>query len=137
MIQELAQILDNGGKCEKSEISAKIKEILAEKIKEHKITAKWIEECLPREYKRSYRSKSELSSLLKKAENIKIQDSNVKDTVDNRDGRVLLMNHDTGHNNFSGNRENIVTDTKSPKVFERQKDKVMKHQLTMLISSEY
>lgn len=120
LIQELAQILDNGGECEKSEISAKIKEIFADKIKEHKITAKRIEECLPRKYKRSYRSKCELSSHLKKAENIKIQDSNMKDTVDNKDGSVLLMNYDSGHNNFSGNRENIEIDAEGPKVFERQ-----------------
>ena len=54
LIQELARRLDEAGKCDKNEISAKIKEILADKIKEHKITVKWIEECLPKEYKRRY-----------------------------------------------------------------------------------
>jgi hypothetical protein len=36
--------------------------MLADKINEGKITGKWIEECLPQEYKRKY-AKSELSSL--------------------------------------------------------------------------
>ena len=108
LIQELARRLDELGKCEKSEISAKIKEILADKIKEHTITVKWIEECLPREYKRSYRSKSELSSLLKK-EN-KVQDNNVAATIDTKDGSVLLIKGE-GHSNFSDNkRENLVKD---------------------------
>jgi seryl-tRNA synthetase len=40
----------------------KIKEILSDKIKERKITERWIEKCLPAEYKGKY-DKSELSSL--------------------------------------------------------------------------
>lgn len=46
LIQELARRLDEAGKCEKNEISAKIKELLAAEIRAHKITVKWIEECL-------------------------------------------------------------------------------------------
>ena len=52
----------------------------ADKILEGKITAKWIEECLPEEYKRKY-FKSEQSSLSKKSE--KIQEM----VVDNK-GRI-------------------------------------------------
>jgi hypothetical protein len=49
----------------KSTICTRIKEILEDKIREGKITERWIEECLPSEFKRSY-TKSELSSQLKK-----------------------------------------------------------------------
>ena len=50
-------------------MSRKIKEVLKDKIREGKITAKWIEDCLPPEYKRKYTTKSEVSSLSK--ENMK------------------------------------------------------------------
>jgi hypothetical protein len=69
LILELARVLDETKQCkERSQICRKIKEMLKEKIAEGKITAKWIEECLPREYKRRYNNnnnniKSELSSL--------------------------------------------------------------------------
>ena len=70
LVLELARVLDETKQCkERSQICRKIKEMLKEKIAEGKITAKWIEECLPREYKRRYNNnnnnniKSELSSL--------------------------------------------------------------------------
>jgi hypothetical protein len=68
LILELARLLDETKQCkERSQICRKIKEMLKEKIAEGKITAKWIEECLPLEYKRRYNNsnniKSELSSL--------------------------------------------------------------------------
>ena len=58
----------------RNQICRKIKQILKDKITERKITAKWIEKCLPSEYKRKYNNnnnnnnknkkiKSELSSL--------------------------------------------------------------------------
>ena len=50
--------------CERNQISRTIKKILKDKIKEGKVTEKWIEECLPPEYKRHY-TKSEVSSLSK------------------------------------------------------------------------
>ena len=58
----------------------KIKEMLADKIEEGKITKKWIERCLPREYRRRY-VKSEQSSLsgrAKKLEKIMIVDNKGK-----------------------------------------------------------
>lgn len=64
LILELARTLDESERCERTQISRKIKEILKDKINEGKITAKWIHECLPSEYKREY-SKRELSSLSK------------------------------------------------------------------------
>src|SRR6476661_5810702 len=61
LILELARILDESGECERRSISRKIKELLADKIQEGKITAKWIHDCLPSEYKREY--KREVTSL--------------------------------------------------------------------------
>jgi hypothetical protein len=66
LILELARRLDEDKLYERNQISRKIKNILGDKIKEGKITGKWIEECLPSEYKRKYTTaKSELSSLSK------------------------------------------------------------------------
>jgi len=66
LIVELARKLDEAKRCKQSQICRKIKELLEDKIKGGKISEKWIEECLPREYKRRY-TKSELSSLSKQA----------------------------------------------------------------------
>ena len=71
LILELAQVLDETKQYEKkSQICRKIKGMLKDKISEGKITCKWIEECLPSQYKRKYQPdnnnnsmKSELSSL--------------------------------------------------------------------------
>lgn len=60
-ILELAKHLDEDKKCQRDRISVLIKNLLAEKIKEAKISARWIEGCLPKEYKRKY-AKSELTS---------------------------------------------------------------------------
>ena len=54
LILKLGRYLDQNKICEQSKISVTIKEILGNKIKERKITRKWIEECLPKEYKRTY-----------------------------------------------------------------------------------
>jgi hypothetical protein len=62
LILELARLLDETKQSEQTQICRKIKEMLKDKINEGKITGKWIEECLPQEYKRKY-AKSELSSL--------------------------------------------------------------------------
>jgi len=61
LILELARTLDESGECERRSVSRKIKELLADKIQEGKITAKWIHGCLPSEYKREY--KREVTSL--------------------------------------------------------------------------
>lgn len=67
IILELAKRLDEDKICERSQISQAIKKILQDKIKEGKISSKWIEICLPKEYKRKYNDKnideSQLSSL--------------------------------------------------------------------------
>ena len=66
LILELARELDEAKQCKQSQICRKIKDILEDKIKESKISEKWIEECLPQEYKRKY-TKSEVSSLSKES----------------------------------------------------------------------
>jgi uncharacterized protein YnzC (UPF0291/DUF896 family) len=80
LILKLARLLDESKECKQSQICAKIKEMLADKIKEGKITKKWIEHCLPQEYRRRY-VKSEQSSLsgkAKKLEKIMIVDNKGK-----------------------------------------------------------
>ena len=69
LILELARLLDETQRCEQSQISRKIKQMLKDKINEGKITGKWIEECLPQEYKRKY-AKSEQSSLSRNAKKL-------------------------------------------------------------------
>jgi hypothetical protein len=59
LILELANRLNEEKLCEQNKISQVIKDILKDKIKEGMISPKWIEECLPSEYKRKYHTKSE------------------------------------------------------------------------------
>ena len=68
-ILELAKQLNESNLCETDKISITIKEILKKKIQQGKISEKWIEECLPPEYKRKY-EKKEVSSLSKKKKEI-------------------------------------------------------------------
>ena len=69
LILELARLLDETKECKQSQICAKIKEMLKDKINEGKITGKWIERCLPQEYRRRY-AKSEQSSLSRNAKKL-------------------------------------------------------------------
>jgi hypothetical protein len=62
LILGLARYLDENEGYERNQICRKIKEKLQDKIKERKITERWIEDCLPQEYKRRY-TKSEVSSV--------------------------------------------------------------------------
>lgn len=54
LVIELARRLDEEKVCERNKISRLIKYILKDKIREGKITTKWIEKCLREEYKRDY-----------------------------------------------------------------------------------
>jgi hypothetical protein len=63
LILEIARRLDEEKLCERDQISRAIKILLKDKIQANKITEKWIEECLPQEYKRQY-NKSELRIFL-------------------------------------------------------------------------
>jgi hypothetical protein len=105
LILELARRLDEEAVCERGRVCRKIKNILEEKIRQGKITEKWIEECLPSEYKRRY-TKSELSSLSKQDAAAKkpsdqplIQVGNAGDEViadGKADGEADLMNEIQG-----------------------------------------
>ncbi|MEP6576116.1 MAG: hypothetical protein ABJB85_06800 [Nitrososphaerota archaeon] len=64
LILELARIINESGSLKTDEICGAIKIYLKDEIEKKKITAKWIEEVLPKEYKRKY-TKSEPTSLLK------------------------------------------------------------------------
>lgn len=97
-ILELARLVDESGQCERRGISRKIKELLADKIKDGKITAKWIHDCLPSEYKREY--KREVTSLSgnhvnKKEHNIDTQ-SNGNVTVQEIDDNAINNNDKYG-----------------------------------------
>lgn len=63
LVIELARRLDEVKICERNKISRLIKYILKDKIREGKITAKWIEKCLPEEYKRDYSESDSFSTL--------------------------------------------------------------------------
>jgi len=94
LILKLARLLDETKECKQSLICTRIKEMLADKIKEGKITKKWIERCLPQEYRRRY-VKSEQSSLSGKAKNLeKIM------IVDNK-GRVVAVEEEPSTYNSS------------------------------------
>jgi hypothetical protein len=69
LILELARRLDEGHICERNQICRRIKDTLKDKIKQGHITGKWIEDCLPANYKRKY-NKSEVTSLSKKAKKL-------------------------------------------------------------------
>jgi hypothetical protein len=68
IILELARRLDEGHLCERNQICRRIKAILKDQLRKGQITERWIEDCLPADYKRGY-SKSEVTSVSKKAKN--------------------------------------------------------------------
>jgi hypothetical protein len=113
LILELASRFDETKRCEQSQICRKIKEILQDKINEAKITAKWIEECLPQGYKRRY-TKSELTSLSKQLKrNAAEQQLKNKDiiVVDAQGGKSVLTNvngcNDNGDGDGGANDNNL------------------------------
>ncbi len=62
IIQELARRLDEEQICKQENICQTIKEILKEKIAEGKISERYIESCLPTEYKRKHIRKKIIES---------------------------------------------------------------------------
>ena len=99
-ILELARILDEEKLCKRDKICRAIKDILDDKIKQGKITEKWIEECLPPEYKRKYEKKSEVSALLPGEE---------KKMVVTTDGKTEFQNNA----DYINNSEKIHDDNKN------------------------
>lgn len=63
LLLEIAKTLDESKACNRELISRRIKGLLADEIRECKISTRWIEKSLPLWYKRSYTYKSEVTSL--------------------------------------------------------------------------
>jgi hypothetical protein len=98
-VLELAIALDVFKKCDRSDISKQIKHLLEDYIKKGKITARWIEESLPDEYKRKY-TKSEASSLSK---------NNKRETavVTGESGNIQTLISQISNESSSNNDENV------------------------------
>jgi len=90
IIQELAKKLDENKICKQDIICQSIKEILKEKIDEGKISERYIESCLPTEYKRKHIRKkiieTEICSVSKNKNSSLIQkdESNNNSNLENR-----------------------------------------------------
>jgi hypothetical protein len=103
LILKLARLLDETKQRKQSQICTKIKEMLADKIKEGKITKKWIERCLPQEYRRRY-AKSELCSLSGKA--MKLEKIII---VDNEGKTIAGEEEPSPYNSSTIDRNNAFT----------------------------
>jgi hypothetical protein len=101
IILRLARRLDETKQCEQGQICKRIKEILKDELKKGKISEKWIEECLPKEYKRKY-IKSELSSLSKNSPKTILVSSQGKTITEPQaepaNGNIKIKNPSTCHN---------------------------------------
>jgi hypothetical protein len=100
IILRLARRLDETKQCEQGQICKRIKEIMKDKIQEGKISEKWIEKCLPKEYKRNY-VKSELSSLSNSPETILVSSQGktiTKPQAEPANGNIKIKNPSTCHN---------------------------------------
>ena len=100
LIQELARRLDENKQCEQGQICKRIKEILKDELKKGKISEKWIEKCLPKEYKRNY-VKSELSSLSNSPETILVSSQGKTITepqAEPANGNIKIKKPSTCHN---------------------------------------
>jgi hypothetical protein len=62
IILELARRLDEEKICKRDMICQTIKEILKDKMAEGKISERWIENCLPTEYKKRYNRKKTIKT---------------------------------------------------------------------------
>jgi hypothetical protein len=100
IILRLARRLDETKQCEQGQICKRIKEILKDELKKGKISEKWIEKCLPKEYKRNY-VKSELSSLSNSPETILVSSQGKTITepqAEPANGNIKIKNPSTCHN---------------------------------------
>lgn len=84
LILEYARWLDENRQCRHAEICRKIKNELKDEINQGKISVKWIEECLPREYKRRY-TKCQVISNSSSGNLVTIVDGQVGSTLKRED----------------------------------------------------
>jgi len=94
IIQELARRLDENKICKQEIICQAIKEILKEKIAEGKISERYIESCLPTEYKRKHSRKKIIET-----EQISVLQKNNQDTS-------IMQNNEAINNSDYINLEN-------------------------------
>jgi copper chaperone CopZ len=93
-IKKLARILYEDRICGKDKISQVLKKILIDKIKEGKISQRWIEICLPNEYKRKYNRK-----VIDKTEQNSLSNNNQSN---NKRDRIIFPDSKESH------KENII-----------------------------
>jgi hypothetical protein len=96
IIQELAKRLDENKICKQDIICQSIKEILKEKIDEGKISERYIESCLPTEYKRKHIRK-------------KIIESEICSVSQNESASLIQMNESNNNSDYM-NLENRHTE---------------------------
>ena len=108
IIQELARRLDEEQICKQENICQTIKEILKDKIIEGKISERYIESCLPIEYKRKHNRKkiieTEQISVLQK----------------NNQGTSLIQKDDSNNNNKSDNIKSENRHTEQKPIFNNE-----------------
>ena len=88
-IKELARRLYEDNICEKDKISQIIKYILIDKINEGKISTRWIEICLPNDFKRKYNRKD-----IDKTDENSLSNN---DQLNNKRESLLLQNSKQAH----------------------------------------
>jgi hypothetical protein len=101
IIQELAKRLNEGQICKQEKICQAIKEILKDKIAEGKISERYIESCLPIEYKRKHIKKKIIET-----EQISVSQKNNQSTS-------LIQKDKSNNNSYSINLENPHNELKS------------------------
>jgi hypothetical protein len=113
LILETARQLDEEHVEDQDKICKKIKEILKDKIQEGKISEGWIEECLPREYKRKYiRTESQqnhLSELVVSTEGNQISESD----IDTDHSTKIGTNSEANQSEFDDEEQDRTTNTES------------------------
>ncbi len=121
LILETARQLDEEHVEDQAKICKKIKEILKDKIQEGKISEGWIEECLPREYKRKYTKtesqQNHLSGvqqpeLVVSTKGNQISQSNTDSKVPDRSTRTGT-NSEANQSGFDDEEEDRTTNTES------------------------
>lgn len=98
-ILEIARQVDERQLCKQDEISRVIKRLLKDKIAEGKITEKWIEDCLPKEYKRKYEKRSaSLSEMVesRQADGTVVLQITSRDSDGDRETGTKATSDDTG-----------------------------------------
>jgi hypothetical protein len=128
LIVQLARKMDENSVCRRDEICRHIKNILQDKIKNGKISERWIEENLPSEYKRHYTPKSEESSELRKKNDqnlIQENDRKFSDSLNDTEYQPNWKAEDTNESGF-GIPEKLGEDSTNYIVTKEKKNLIIK-----------